>query len=146
MDTDTNNNPNANTESTSEQAQNENVKSTAKRKRNMVFNAISLSLIAIAIAWGLNLFLLYNKYVITNNATIEQYISPINSRVTGYIKEVRFTEHQWVDAGDTLLIIADRSLSKFVFVDVFAWGCNARFVCGICYLWNLRFATETDAL
>lgn len=109
MDTDTNNNnPNATSESTSEQAQSENVKSTSKRKRNMVFNAISLSLIAIAMAWGLNLFFLYNKYVITNDATIEQYISPVNSRVTGYIKEVRFTEHQWVNAGDTLLIIDDR--------------------------------------
>ena len=43
----------------------------------------------------------------TDDAQVEQYMSPLNSRVGGYIKEVRFTEHQKVKRGDTLLIIDD---------------------------------------
>lgn len=79
-----------------------------KRRKNIVLNAISILLALGGIAWGTNFFYRYYKYEITNDATIEQYITPINARVSGYIKEVRFTEHQWVNAGDTLIIIDDR--------------------------------------
>lgn len=44
----------------------------------------------------------------TDDAQIEQYISPINVKVPGYIKEIRFTEHQYVHKGDTLMIIDGR--------------------------------------
>lgn len=50
----------------------------------------------------------YNNYEKTDDAQIEQYISPINVKVAGYIKEIRFTEHQYVNKGDTLMIIDDR--------------------------------------
>lgn len=79
-----------------------------KRTRNIILNIISILLAIGGIAWGVDFFLRYYKYEITNDATIEQYIIPINSRVAGYIKEVRFTDHQWVNEGDTLLIIDDR--------------------------------------
>ncbi|MBK5721474.1 HlyD family secretion protein [Dysgonomonas sp. Marseille-P4677] len=79
-----------------------------KRRRNLILNIISILLALGGIAWGANFFYRYYKYEITNDATIEQYITPINARVAGYIKEIRFTEHQWVNEGDTLLIIDDR--------------------------------------
>lgn len=44
----------------------------------------------------------------TDDAEIEQYISPVNVKVSGYIKEIRFNEHQFVHKGDTLLVIDDR--------------------------------------
>jgi len=44
----------------------------------------------------------------TDDAQIEQYLSPVNVKVPGYIKEIRFTEHQYVHKGDTLMIIDDR--------------------------------------
>lgn len=44
----------------------------------------------------------------TDDAQIEQYISPVNVKVPGYIKEIRFTEHQYVHRGDTLMIIDGR--------------------------------------
>lgn len=79
-----------------------------KRRRNIVLNGISIFLALGGIAWACNFFYQYFMYEITNDATVEQYIAPINSRVAGYIKEIRFTEHQKVHAGDTLLIIDDR--------------------------------------
>lgn len=44
----------------------------------------------------------------TDDAQVEQYISPINVKVPGYNKEIRFTGHQYVHKGDTLMIIDDR--------------------------------------
>ncbi|MBQ3198580.1 MAG: HlyD family secretion protein, partial [Alistipes sp.] len=43
----------------------------------------------------------------TENAQVKQLIVPVNSRVQGYIKEVRFDEYQKVQKGDTLVIIED---------------------------------------
>ncbi|MCI7045933.1 MAG: HlyD family secretion protein, partial [Prevotella sp.] len=44
----------------------------------------------------------------SNDAQIEQYISPVNLRATGYIAKVCFKEHQYVKKGDTLLVLDDR--------------------------------------
>lgn len=54
----------------------------------------------------LNLFIDKNVET-TDDAQIEQYISPINVKVPGYIKEIRFTEHQFVHKSDTLMVIDD---------------------------------------
>lgn len=76
-----------------------------KRTRNIILNVISILLALGGIVWGITFFMRYYRYEITNDATVEQYITPIHSRITGYVKEVRFTEHQWVNADDTLLVI-----------------------------------------
>lgn len=44
----------------------------------------------------------------TDDAQVEQYMSPINVKVPGYIREIRFAEHQFVHKGDTLMVIDDR--------------------------------------
>jgi membrane fusion protein (multidrug efflux system) len=43
----------------------------------------------------------------TDNAYVHQHITPINSRVPGFIKEIRFDEFTPVKKGDTLVIIED---------------------------------------
>lgn len=48
------------------------------------------------------------RYESTDDAQVEQYMSPVNVKVPGYIREIRFTEHQHVSKGDTLVIIDDR--------------------------------------
>jgi membrane fusion protein (multidrug efflux system) len=64
------------------------------------------AVIALGLAvWGImTLTELYN-YEDTNDAQVEEYINPVTSRVTGFIREIRFEEHQDVKKGDTLLII-----------------------------------------
>lgn len=63
------------------------------------------------IVWGLwevaNLFIDYKGSETTDDAQVEQYLSPVNVRVPGYIRRICFTEHQYVHQGDTLLIIED---------------------------------------
>ena len=43
----------------------------------------------------------------TNAAQVEGFVNPINTRISGYIKEIRFIEHQDVKLGDTLVIFDD---------------------------------------
>lgn len=76
--------------------------------RNIILNTISTLLALCGMVWAGNFFWRYYEYEITNDAVIDQYIAPINIRVSGYIKEVRFTEHQQVHAGDTLLLLDNR--------------------------------------
>ena len=76
--------------------------------RNIALNAVCLLVVLSGVLWTVNYFWKYVNYEITNDAIIDQYIAPLNIRVPGYIKEIRFTEHQLVHAGDTLLILDDR--------------------------------------
>lgn len=78
------------------------------RRRNIILNVACICLAVTGIVWTINYFWRYANYEITNDATVDQYIAPLNIRVGGYIKEVRFTEHQHVHAGDTLLLLDDR--------------------------------------
>ena len=52
--------------------------------------------------------MLFRSYEVTNDAFVDQYVAPLNVRASGYIKEVRFKEHQYVRQGDTLLVLDNR--------------------------------------
>lgn len=65
---------------------------------------IGLGAIGVVI-YGLNHFFNFNTASYTDDAQVQQLISPINARVGGYIKEIRFQEFQKVNKGDTLVII-----------------------------------------
>ena len=78
------------------------------RTRNIVLNSICILLAGSGIWWTANYFWRYINYEVTNDAFVDQYIAPLNIRASGYIKEVRFKEHQYVHQGDTLLILDDR--------------------------------------
>ena len=43
----------------------------------------------------------------TDNARVRQHITPQNTRVQGFIREIRFKEFQQVHKGDTLVVIED---------------------------------------
>lgn len=85
----------------------------AKKLRKLRRWQIAVSMLGVAIIlWGVVqvafLFLDYKRTETSNDAQVEQYISPINLRASGYIKKIYFTEHQEVHKGDTLLVLDDR--------------------------------------
>ena len=43
----------------------------------------------------------------TDNAQIKQHLTPVNTRVQGFIKKIYFEEYQPVKKGDTLVVIED---------------------------------------
>lgn len=86
---------------------------TSKQESGKVFTmkkAVGIIGICLAI-WGLyaiiSLFVDYKSSETTDDAQVEQYLSPVNIRVPGYIKKIYFTEHQHVRKGDTLLVLED---------------------------------------
>ena len=89
----------------------------AKKLRKLRTRQRVVSLIGIAIlVWGIIqvtfLFLDYKNTESSNDAQIEQYISPVNLRASGYIKKIYFTEHQEVHKGDTLLVMETEAALK----------------------------------
>ena len=85
----------------------------AKKLRKLRRWQIVISLLGIGVMiWGVIqvvcLFLDYKQTETSNDAQIEQYISPVNLRASGYIRKIYFTEHQEVRKGDTLLVLDDR--------------------------------------
>ena len=79
-----------------------------QRRRQMITSGIGLAILA----WGLikvvGIFIDYRSTETSNDAQVEQYLSPVNLRAAGYIKKIYFTEHQSVKKGDTLLVLDDR--------------------------------------
>lgn len=76
-----------------------------KKRRNIILNTVCLLIALSGVGWTANYFWRYINYEITNDAFVDQYVAPINIRVSGYIKDIRFTEHQYINKGDTLLIL-----------------------------------------
>jgi membrane fusion protein (multidrug efflux system) len=85
---------------------------TEAKKPNKIANWIITSLlivsILVALGWGIYTYYELDHELYTNDAQVEQYITPVNTRITGYIKEVRFDDHTRAKKGDTLVIIDPR--------------------------------------
>jgi len=79
-----------------------------QRMRQRVASLFGIIILVCGIVKIATIFLDYKNTETSNDAQIEQYISPVNLRASGYIKKVCFTEHQNVKKGDTLLILDDR--------------------------------------
>jgi len=90
-------------------------KNVQVQKRNVRIRvAIINSLVFLAVCGGF-FWLVRNYFHIGRNdftqaAQVEEYINPINARVSGYICDVRFIEHQNVKKGDTLIVIDPREI------------------------------------
>ncbi|MDE5677092.1 HlyD family secretion protein [Phocaeicola sp.] len=72
--------------------------------------SITLIVIAAAALWVGSKFIHLGRVEFTDNAQVRRQIVPVNSRVQGYIKEIRFGEYEKVKKGDTLVIIDDADM------------------------------------
>jgi len=75
---------------------------------NIALLITALLVVIIAIFYFANYFIRQEHYDETNDAQVESYINPVSARVSGYIKSVKFEEHQLVKQGDTLVLIDDK--------------------------------------
>ncbi|WP_300668955.1 HlyD family secretion protein [Soonwooa sp.] len=88
---------------------------TKREKRiNKSISLLAWILIVAGVAGMLSFYLFSRKNVTTNDAQIEQYITPVSSKVSGFIKEIKFKENQFVKKGDTLLVIDNREFRNQV--------------------------------
>ena len=78
-----------------------------KRKKGIeIVNALIFIAAVAGIAWIAMQFV-HIGVEYTDNAQVHRHITPINSRLQGFVKEIRFNEFQPVKKGDTLVIIED---------------------------------------
>ena len=78
------------------------------RTRQRLASAFGIIVLLCGLVQIICMFLDYKGNETSNDAQIEQYISPVNLRASGYIKKIYFTEHQQVSKGDTLMVLDDR--------------------------------------
>lgn len=80
------------------------------RSKKIISYVVTTLVIAAATIWVFDKFVRFGNVEFTDNAQIRQQIVPVNSRVQGYIREIRFNEYEPVKKGDTLVIIDDADM------------------------------------
>lgn len=80
------------------------------RTKKILSYIVSILVIVAAAIWVASKFVHLGNVEFTDNAQVRQQIVPVNSRVQGYIKEIRFNEYEPVKKGDTLIIIDDADM------------------------------------
>ena len=76
-------------------------------RKKAIPNFFILIILVAGIAWVCGRFLRISSDEYTNNAQVKQHLTPVNTRVQGFIKKIYFEEYQKVKKGDTLAVIED---------------------------------------
>lgn len=78
-----------------------------KKQIKRVYNVVVIALLVGVVAYVVSRFVHLGNVEYTDDAQVQRHITPINTRVQGFIREIRFEEYQHVKRGDTLVIIED---------------------------------------
>jgi membrane fusion protein (multidrug efflux system) len=78
-----------------------------RKTRRLLQNLFVMLVLAIGLWWIAAEFIKFNVSTFTDNAQVSRQIVPLNARVQGFIKEIRFDEYTFVHKGDTLIILDD---------------------------------------
>ena len=76
-------------------------------RKKAIPNFFILIILVAGIAWVCGRFLRISNDKYTDNAQVKQHLTPVNTRVQGFIKKIYFEEYQKVKKGDTLVVIED---------------------------------------
>ncbi|HVS97627.1 MAG TPA: HlyD family secretion protein [Puia sp.] len=77
-------------------------------KKKLAFPIILAVVLVGGLIFGIKEYIYYSKHETTDDAQVDADISPVVARVTGYVKDIRFVDNQFVHAGDTLVVLDDR--------------------------------------
>ena len=78
-----------------------------RKKVKFIYNCIVILLLVAGIGYVCSRFIHLGNVEYTDNAQVYRHITPINTRVQGFIKRIYFEEYQTVHKGDTLAVIED---------------------------------------
>ena len=81
---------------------------TGEKRLNRVLSTIAWIFILIGAGAMVWFYFFSSTHVNTNDAQVRQYITPVASRVPGFIDKINFEENQFVHKGDTLIVIDNR--------------------------------------
>lgn len=78
-----------------------------KNISRIIYNLFILAFLVVGATMVISEFCHFGDMEFTDNARVRQHITPQNTRVQGFIREIRFDEFTLVHKGDTLAIIED---------------------------------------
>lgn len=78
-----------------------------RKIKKLIYNIIIICLLLGGLLYVCSRFIHLGNVEYTDNAQVKQHITPINTRVSGFIKKIYFDEYKPVHKGDTLLVIED---------------------------------------
>lgn len=76
-------------------------------KRKIVFRIGGLLILAIALFFGYREFRYLQGHETTDDAQIDGDVNPVIPKAGGYVKAIRFQDNQFVNEGDTLIVLDD---------------------------------------
>lgn len=79
-----------------------------KKRIKIIANGLSILIVVVVLIWAVVSFFQLGEKGYTNDAQVEEFINPVSSRISGYVSEIRYREHQAVKSGDTLVILDRR--------------------------------------
>ena len=86
----------------------------ARKTQKIIYNIVIICLLIGGVTYVCSRFIHLGNIEYTDNAQVKQHITPINTRVPGFIKKIYFDEYQQVRKGDTLLIIEDAEFDSII--------------------------------
>ena len=78
-----------------------------KKNIKRIYNVVIIAVLFLGLAYVCSRFVHFGKVEYTDDARVDRHIVPINTRVQGFIREIRFEDYSRVKKGDTLVIIED---------------------------------------
>jgi membrane fusion protein (multidrug efflux system) len=81
------------------------------KKRSPIFFIILAVMIVGSLYLGITRYIHSQKHEETDDAQVEANLSPVISKISGYISEVRVKDNQVVQKGDTLIVLDKRDLA-----------------------------------
>ncbi|MFM7216536.1 MAG: HlyD family secretion protein [Bacteroidota bacterium] len=76
-----------------------------KNPKKTVIRILLLLILSSAAYWAISKYLYARNHEETDDAQLDADISPVSSRVSGYVSQIFFSENQSVHQGDTLITI-----------------------------------------
>ncbi len=87
------------------------VSAPAAKKRSPIFFIILGIMVVLGAYFGISGYIHGQSHEETDDAQVEANLSPVISKISGYISEVRVQDNQLVNKGDTLIILDKRDLT-----------------------------------
>ncbi|HEY1871228.1 MAG TPA: HlyD family secretion protein [Chitinophagaceae bacterium] len=79
----------------------------AVKKKNRVIEIFAMLVLITGLIWMASIFFDFGNSININNAQVNANIVSVTSRLSAYVKEVRFKEYDNVHAGDTIVLLDD---------------------------------------
>ena len=79
-----------------------------KKKKNLIFPIILAAVLLIGGFYGYRTYTFGQTHEVTDDAQLASNMSPVISKISGYVAEVKVKDNQYVKKGDTLIILDNR--------------------------------------